>query len=168
MNLNKEIIYKEVDGSNLNELKNIYDYFITSCDNVSLSLEQFLEYRSGLYIAYYNEYDKNIIGVLGVKRVYAKDVEILDLPYHCQTLDVIYYIGFLACLDSEITNDEKSNILKSLIDMALKSRNDSHTFIEVGVCDDTILYSSNFKKYISGSRDIFIRLPITQSSSYKG
>lgn len=170
MNLisNKEIIYKEVDGSNLDELKKIYDYFIASCDNVSLSLEYFLEYRNGIYIAYYNEYDKDIIGILGVKRVYTKDIEVLDLPYHCQSLDTIYYIGFLHCLNPEIMDDEKSNVLKNLIDTALISRNDSHVFIETDVCpEDTILYNSNFKKYISGSRDIFIRLPITQSNGYK-
>lgn len=182
MNKNINIEIEQINETREDRMRDIYSMLQSINNNSISSFDEFLEYRSGIYVAKLSDIYKyygiaessiiNIIGVVCVKRVYLKDLGLSKLPYYCQQDDYVYNIGLLQLQNNSnfsLNDDMKQTIIKTLIDTALSSRNDSHTIMEMDICQDEYIsgvHSALFIKYTSNDRDILIRQPITHNKNY--
>lgn len=148
-----------------------YNMLVSTCTNYKyLHYNEFLKYRDCILITEPKDLRNNYpFAILGVRRVYLHDLDILDLPYHCAKEDAVYLIGFIHWFDPEGKFEYcKDDVLEHMIKAALRDKNDSHCIIQKVLCPETYTNSyiedCGFKYvntgYVGG--DYYIKSPTTR------
>lgn len=114
------------------------------------------------------------VGIVGCKRIFKSELPIsIDLKYHPQINDAMYYIEFLH-VDSDSLMSDNEMILQALdlaINTVAKDKNDAPIFVD-SKCISTyidnyieIMKNLHFEYYENEENKYFIRYPITNKTN---